>query len=71
MADKFSDPIGPGTRIIADLEFESIDVVQLVVQLEERYKRKDLPFEQMLMRDGRYRDEISVQDVVDFLVKHL
>jgi len=64
---EFSDPIGATTMIISDLEFESIDVVQLVVQIEEFYKRKDLPFEKLLMRNGRYRDDISVQDVVDFL----
>lgn len=68
---EFSGPIGPKTMIISDLEFESIDVVQLVVQIEEHYKRKDLPFEKLLMRDGRYRDDISVQDVVDFLMTHL
>jgi acyl carrier protein len=64
---EFSDPIGAETMIISDLEFESIDVVQLVVQIEEFYKRKDLPFEKLLMRNGRYRDDISVRDVVDFL----
>lgn len=64
---EFSDPISADTMIISDLEFESIDVVQLVVQIEEFYKRKDLPFEKLLMRNGRYRDDISVQDVTDFL----
>ena len=68
---EFSGPIGPGTMIISDLEFESIDVVQFVVQIEEQYKRKDLPFEKLLMRDGRYRDDISVGEVVDFLHTYL
>lgn len=68
---EFSDPIDAKTMIISDLEFESIDVVQFVVQIEERYKRKDLPFEKLLMRDGRYRDDISVQDVIDFLLTYL
>lgn len=68
---EFSDPIGAGTKIISDLEFESIDVVQLVVQIEEYYKRKDLPFEKLLMVNGRYRDDLSVQEVVDFLCSSL
>lgn len=68
---EFSGPVGPGTMIISDLEFESIDVVQFVVQIEEQYKRKDLPFEKLLMRDGRYRDDISVGEVVDFLHTYL
>jgi acyl carrier protein len=68
---EFSGAINPETRVISDLEFESIDVVQLVVQIEELYKRKDLPFEKLLMREGRYRDDISVQEIVDFLQTHL
>jgi acyl carrier protein len=63
----FSGPIGPDTRLVGDLAFESIDVVQFVVALEERYRRRDLPFEQLLMRDGRYVSEIKVSEAVDFL----
>lgn len=63
--------IGAETRLIRDLAFESIDVVQLVVAIEERFGRRDLPFEQLLMEDGRYADEISVRDTVDFLHDHL
>ncbi len=37
------------TRLIADLAFESIDVVQLIVAIEERFQRRDLPFEKLLM----------------------
>ena len=63
--------IGPETRLIADLEFESIDVVQLIVAIEERFQRRDLPFEKLLMKDGRYVDEFRVADAVDFLHQHL
>lgn len=68
---EFSGEIGPLTYIISDLEFESIDVVQLVVQIEENFGRKDLPFEKLLMIDGRYRDDMTVQEVADFLHEHL
>jgi acyl carrier protein len=64
---EFSGAIGPQTRLVGDLAFESIDVVQFVVAIEEHYKRRDLPFEQLLMKDGRYVSEIRVQDAVDFL----
>jgi acyl carrier protein len=67
----FSGGIGPQTLLIADLAFESIDVVQLVVALEERFGRRDLPFEQLLMSDGRYVDDLSVAQVVDFLVSQV
>jgi acyl carrier protein len=67
----FNNPIGPETRLVADLAFESIDVVQLVVAIEERFRCKGLPFEELLMSDGRYVDEIVVRDAVSFLHRYL
>lgn len=63
--------IRPETRLIADLGFESIDVVQLVVAIEEAYQSRSLPFEKLLMADGRYVDELVVSQIVDFLVANL
>jgi acyl carrier protein len=67
----FSGGITPDTHIIADLQFESIDVVQFIVQLEAKFQRKDLPFEKLLMVTERYRDDFTVQEVVDFLHQNL
>ena len=67
----FEGEIGPSTRLIGDLSFESIDVVQFISQIETHYGRKDLPFEQLLMEDGRYVDELTLAQVTDFLAKHL
>ncbi|MFP7753489.1 acyl carrier protein [Thermodesulfobacteriota bacterium B35] len=68
---ELDDPIGEATRLMADLEFESIDVVQFIVAIEERFQRRGMPFEELLMEDGRYVDEITVRDTVDFLDRHL
>jgi acyl carrier protein len=67
----FEGDIGPDTKLIGDLAFESIDVVQFIVAIEERFKRRGLPFEEFLMKDGRYVDEIWVKDAVNFLYRHL
>lgn len=67
----FSGGISPDTRLIGDLLFESIDVVQFVVALEERFQRHDLPLEKLLMHNGRYVDELRVADIVDLLAQHL
>ncbi len=64
-------PIGPDTRMIADLGFESIDVVHLVVAIEEQFQRRDLPFQELLMEDGQYVEELEVRNVVDFVARHL
>lgn len=63
--------IGADTNIIGDLGFESIDIVQLAVAIEGHFKRRDFPFEQLLMEDGRYVDALYIKDVVRFLSAHL
>jgi acyl carrier protein len=67
----YAGEMGPDTLLISDLDFESIDVVELVVSLEGRFGRRDLPFEKLLMHDGRYVDDLTVRQVVDFLEAEL
>ncbi|HEX4415798.1 MAG TPA: phosphopantetheine-binding protein [Lacipirellulaceae bacterium] len=63
--------IGPTTSIVNDLGFESLDVVYLVTAIEQRYGRRDLPFEQLLMVDGRYVDDLTVTQIAAFLQKNI
>ncbi len=67
----YSGGIRPETCLIGDLAFESIDVVQLIAAIEEHYQRRDFPFEELLMTDGRYVEEIRVADVAAFLDRYL
>lgn len=66
-----TEPINGETRLMADLAFNSIDVVQLVVGLESLVQRRHLHFEQLLMVDGRYVMELQVKQIVDFLAEQL
>jgi acyl carrier protein len=66
-----SGEISPSTSIIHDLGFESLDVVYLVTAIEQRYGRRDLPFEELLMVEGRYVEDLSVNQIAQFLHKHL
>ena len=59
------------SRLIADLGFESVDVVQLVVAIEEQFQRRDMPFEELLMDEGQYVEELTVGQIVDFLAAKL
>ena len=59
------------SRLIADLGFQSIDVVQLVVAIETHFDRRDLPWEELLMEDDRYRDDVSLREMARFLDEHL
>lgn len=63
--------IGPDTRLMNDLSFESIDVVQFIVSLEQRLETKGIPFENLFMRDGDYVHELTVREIVDFLKSNL
>ena len=67
----FTGGIQADTRLMADLAFESIDVVQLVVAIEAHFKRRHLHFEDLLIVDGRYVQELQVSEIADFLVQQL
>ena len=67
----FDGGLGVDTKLVEDLAFESIDIVQFIVAIEECFRRRGLPWEEYLMVDGRYRDEIQVGETVLFLHKHL
>ena len=67
----FTGRIGPDTSLMHDLTFESIDIVMLIVAIEERFGRKGLPFEELLMVDGRYVDDLRVREIADFLETRL
>lgn len=60
-------PVTGETRMVADLAFESIDIIQLTVALEERFGRRKLGFDQLLMVDGRYVDDLTVDQIAAFL----
>ncbi|MDW7772816.1 MAG: hypothetical protein SCH71_08005 [Desulfobulbaceae bacterium] len=68
---EYNGKIGPDIRIVEDLEFESIDIVQFVVAIEEAFKFRGLPWEEFLMSEGRYVDDIKVGETVSFLHQHL
>jgi acyl carrier protein len=68
---ELSGKIGADTLLMNDLTFESIDVVMLIVAIEERFNKTGLPFDKLLMIDGRYVDDLRVSELVGFLEKHL
>lgn len=65
------EPLNANTAIVGDLGFESLDVVYLVTAIEQKYGRRDLPFERLLMVDGRYVDDLTVSQIAEFLHEHI
>jgi acyl carrier protein len=64
------DEINPETQLVEDLNFSSIDVIHLVVAIEEHFKQK-LGFNELLMHDGQYVDDLSVEELVSFVSRKL
>lgn len=58
--------ITPETKLVEDLNFGSIDIIHLVVAIEEHFQKK-LGFNELLMKNGQYVDDISIEDLVSFV----
>jgi acyl carrier protein len=65
--NEFEGEMSRETRLLADLGFESIDIIQLVVAIEQMVGKRKLPFNELLMKDGRYVDDLSIGQIADFL----
>ena len=64
------EPIGRETLLVADLDFASVDVIQLCVAVEEHYERK-MGFQDLLMDDGSYVEDLALGEMVEFIAKKL
>ena len=58
--------ITSATSIVHDLDFASVDIIQLCVAIEQHYKKK-LGFQSLLMQDGSYVTDLTVAQIVEFL----
>ena len=59
------EPIRRETRVVADLGFESIDLIQMVAELERAFQLPGGSLVDMLIAGGRYVDDLSVGEIAD------
>jgi acyl carrier protein len=64
-------PLGPATRLVADLDFDSIDLVCLFVTLEQHHEGVAFSFEQLVMVDGEYVDDLTLAEVAGHVASRL
>ena len=64
---EFDGEITRQTTVLADLGFESIDIIQLGVALEAEIGKRAVPFEKLLMNNGRYVDDLEVGQTLHFV----
>jgi acyl carrier protein len=68
---QYSGAIGGDTCLVADLGFQSIDFVMVIVSLEETFHRKNLPFESLLVKNGIFVGDVTVDQITEMLTKCL
>ena len=59
-------PMSGSTKLAADLEFASVDIIQLCVALEQCYGRR-FGFQDLLMKDGSYVGDLSLDQFATFV----
>lgn len=59
-------PVGADTKVVADLEFASVDIIQLCVALEQCYDRR-FGFQDLLMKDGSYVGDLTLGQLAAFV----
>lgn len=62
-----TQPIDAETRLVADLGFESIDLIQMAAALEQEFGRSSVVFADLLIVDGRYVDDLTVGQIAEVL----
>ena len=65
--NEFEGEAGRDTKLLGDLGFESIDIIQFIVAIEEDLGLHKTPFDKLLMKDGRYVDDLSLGQLADFV----
>jgi len=61
-----ADGLEGGAKLVADLQFASVDIIQLCVALEQAYERK-FGFQDLLMKDGSYVGDLSLSQFARFI----
>ncbi len=65
------DTISPATKVVADLGFESVDLIQMVGALEQAFRPRKLSLVDMLVADGRYVDDLTVGEIAEHVSRRL
>ncbi len=61
-----SAPVSECTQLAADLQFASVDIIQLCVALEQCYGRR-FGFQDLLMKDGSYVGDLALSQFAAFV----
>jgi acyl carrier protein len=66
---EFSGALTEETRVLGDLGFESVMIVEFCMAVAKHFQKK-LPFQQLIFRNGQFQD-FTVAQLLTFLEEHL
>lgn len=66
----FAGTIGPNSRVLVDLDLESVQVVQLFAMIQKRFGNRKLPFQELIFRGDDVLD-FTLGDLAEFIHSHL
>lgn len=69
LGSSFPGSLTEETRILADLDFESVMIVEFCMAVGKHFRKK-LPFQELVFQDGQFQD-FTVGQMVTFLEDHL
>jgi acyl carrier protein len=58
--------IQPQTKLSLDLDFESLELIQLILNLEKKYKIS-ADITDVLMRSSQGKEDITIEDIVNLI----
>lgn len=59
--------VGPETALKADMSFESTDIMQLFMGVQEAFPGLQIPFQNLVIKDGSFVDDLTARDVIAFV----
>jgi len=65
----FSGPLAEETRVVGDLDFESVIIVEFCMAIGKHFRKK-LPFQNLVFQNGQFQD-FTVGQLLTFLEEHL
>lgn len=59
--------VSGATTLKGDMGFESTDIMQLFMAVQEEFPSIRLSFQGLIMQDGKFVDDLTAQQVVSFV----
>jgi len=59
--------VASGTRLKADMGFESTDIMQLFLAIQEAFPTMTLHFQSLIMADGKFVKDLTAREVIVYV----